>query len=232
MKTLIATFTAFLLLFSQAEKASGQVTYDLQIDSLVGIPDTVTDGQTVDFFVQISLNSPLIYQGNIFLELEYGGNFYVVDTTISQNFLSPNFPNTIQAQHRFSTEDDLSIGDNVVVVWPRIGDGQSPPQTVSWPFETVVTLAEPNSIEDSRAERTFRSFIYPNPASDQIRLALGSENRIMFTRLYDLTGAIVFESNANDQQILEVQQLPAGMYFIDVLTEDGNVFTDKLLVAR
>jgi hypothetical protein len=218
------------LVFSQAQEASGQVTYDLQIDSLVGIPDTVENGQVVDFFVQISLNSPLIYQGEVFLELEYGGNFYPVDTTISQNFLSPNFPNTVQAQHRFSTDDDLNIGDNVVVVWPRIGDGENPPQTVSFPFETTVTIAEPNGIGESSSQRVFQTFIRPNPASDRVELSLDADISIAYSRLFDITGTMVLESN--NQRTLELSSLPTGIYFLDVLTEDGHVFTDKLMIAR
>lgn len=231
MKALIGIIAALFITAHQVEHAKAQVTYDLMIDSLVGIPDTIANGQTVQFFVQISLNSPLIYQGNIFLELEYGGNFYPVDTTISQNFLSPNFPNTIQAQHRFSTDDDLNIGDNVVVVWPRIGDGVEPPQTVSWPFTTTITLSEPNSISTPVNARKFSSFIRPNPATTSlIELDMIEDERAQHIRIYDITGALLLESNT--ERILNLNGLPNGIYFVDVLTIDGNVFTDKLVISR
>ena len=60
-------------------------SYQLQIDSIVGIPDTVYNGQEVTFYMIVSVNSPLFYQGDFFVELEYGSQFYQVDTTQSAN---------------------------------------------------------------------------------------------------------------------------------------------------
>ncbi len=227
VRILAIIFVALLCL----NQTQAQVSYELQIDTIVALPDTVEDGETVTFFVQISLNSPLIYQGNIYLELEYGGNLYAVDsTTVNQNFLSPNSPNTIMATHRFSTDDDLSIGDNVVVVWPRIGNGTEPEQTVVNPYQTTVTLVEPNGIENNEPERIRASIIRPNPANSNIGLDLQPELQVSRSILYDLTGKVLVESGREKQ--LDVSRLPEGLYFVDVLTEDGNVYSDKLLIAR
>lgn len=230
MKSFIRILGLIFISMLSQNQLKAQVTYEIQIDSLVGLPDTITDGETVTFFMQISLNSPLIYQGNIFLELEYGGNFYQIDTTLSQNFINPNFPSQLQATHIFSTDDDLSIGDNVVVVWPRIGDGTNPPQTVVNPYSTTITLREPNGIGEVGPQRIVKSFIQPNPAVTNIEFRVGSEMRISQSVLYDLTGKILVESTRENR--LDVSRLPAGVYFVDVLTEEGNVYSDKLLITR
>ena len=230
MKSLIGILLAATTVIWGAHDTKAQVTYDLQIDSVVGLPDSILNGQTVEFFVQISLNTPLIYQGPIFLELEYGGNFYPVDTVSSQNFLNPNNPTTVQAQHRFSTDDDLNIGDNVVVVWPRIGDGQEPPQTVSWPYSTVITLVEPNSITEPTPSRVFQSFLAPNPASDMVQINLDNRIDAVSINVYNILGAAMTQRSA--QRSLDVSRLPAGVYYVDVISKDGQVFTDKLLITR
>ncbi|MCB0756244.1 MAG: T9SS type A sorting domain-containing protein [Flavobacteriales bacterium] len=206
-------------------------TYELQIDSLVGIPDTVYDGQEVTFYMIVSLNTPIFYQGDIFVELEYGGILYPVDTTIvaAGPFLSPNNPNTLQVTHRFSTDDDLSIGDNVVVVWPRIGDGVSPPQTVVNPRTFNVTLVEPNSVPE-RAERIVQSFINPNPATSEIKYRIGAEEQILQSVIYDLSGKQIRFGKGVSR--INISDLPTGIYFIDVITEDGNVYSDKLIITR
>lgn len=230
MKPFVRILTVIFTSLLSLNQARSQVTYEIQIDSLVGLPDTITDGETVTFYMQISLNSPLIYQGNIYLELEYGGNFYQVDTTISQNFLNPNFPSQLQATHYFSTNDDLSIGDNVVVVWPRIGDGITPLQTVANPYETTITLREPNGIGENGPQRIVEPFIRPNPAVANIEFGLKPDVQISRSVLYDLTGKILAQTGREKQ--LDISRLPAGIYFVDVLTEEGNVYSDKLLITR
>ena len=205
-------------------------TYELQIDSVVGIPDTVANGDTVTFYLQVSMNSPLFYQGDIYIELEYNNNFYEVDNTLSQNFLSPNTPNAIEVMHRFSTDDDLSIGDNVVVVWPRIGDGVSPPQTVINPYTTTVTIVEPNGIDDAREQRTFQPFLYPNPTTQNVLFKLKDNLQVSRSVLYDMYGKVLVESDTNLG--MDVSQLPPGLYFVDVMTLDGHIYSDKLLIAH
>ena len=213
------------------QQTRAQATYQLEIDSIVGIPDTICDGQEVTFFLIVSMNSALFYQGNVFVELEYGGSFYQVDTSIAANgFLGPNSPNTIQAMHRFSTDDDLQIGDNVVVVWPRIGDGVNPPQEVTNPFTTVITLAEPMGFEPQPSTRIRESFISPNPAVTSIDYHLNPSEKVLESVLYSITGQVLHRSSQTKN--IDISRLPAGIYFVDVITESGHVYYDKLLISR
>lgn len=222
-----------VVLASMATGSARAQTYEMQIDSLVGIPNEIVDGDTITFYMIVSMNSPLFYQGDIFVELEYGGTFYEVDQTdvAAGSFLSPNNPNYIQVTHRVSTDDDLSIGDNVVVVWPRIGDGvNNPPQEVVNPQSVTLTIVEPNGIDDEGPRRILRSFIAPNPAIAIVSFGLEKEIQIQRSFLYDLSGKVLAEAGQARQ--LDISHLPAGIYFIDVVTEEGYVYSDKLLITR
>lgn len=231
MKSIVRLLlVGFVFQLLTANEANAQ-TYQLHIDSLVGIPQTVVDGDSISFYMIVSMNTPLFYQGDLFVEFEYGGNFYRADSTIWQNtFLGPNSPNTVQVHHRISTENDLSIGDNVVVVWPRIGDGVNPPQEVDNPETVTIHIVEPNSVEENSSRRIQRSFISPNPAISSINFSLDADIKVQRSILYDLTGKILSEVRGEKQ--LDVSRLPAGIYFVDVLTEKGYVYSDKLLITR
>jgi hypothetical protein len=207
-------------------------TYQLQIDSIVGIPDTVYDGQEINFFMIISMTSPLFYQGDIFVELEYNGAFYPVDSAIVANAtssLSPNAPNTIQVMHRLSTDDDLNIGDNVVVVWPRIGDGVNPTQVVNNPETVIITLVEPNGV-DENVRPTQRKMVYPNPAQTTIHFIdefLLETNEIT---IHDAFGRIVKKTSSTSK--IDVSDLPHGLYFVRAEMRNGRFFSDKLIISR
>lgn len=231
MKLILKSLVLACVCCLVSNQLSAQVTYELQIDSIVGLPDTIEDGQEVTFFMIVSMNSALFYQGDIFVELEYGGQFYRVDTAISVNgFLGPNSPNTIQAHHRFSTDDDLNIGDNVVVVWPRIGDGTTPSQEVINPHTQIINLVEPNGISPQPIARIRESFVSPNPAITGIQYNLNHTVTVLESILLDVSGRVVMRSNASTQ--IDISSLPAGVYFVEVITEKGDVYSDKLLISR
>lgn len=231
MKSILKMLVLVLSFGLFANQAKAQVTYELEIDSIVGLPDTIVDGEEVTFYMIVSMNSALFYQGDVFVELEYGGDFYEVDSAQAANgFLGPNSPNTIIAHHRFSTEDDLQVGDNVVVVWPRIGGGTSPEQEVLNPYTTTITMIEPNGIPTNPIVRINQSFITPNPAITSVRYNLDRTIKVAYSTLYDVTGRILFRTETSLDH--DISGLPEGIYFVDVITEAGQVYSDKLLISR
>ena len=209
-----------------------QVTYELVIDSVAGLPDTIEDGQEITFYMIVSTNSSLFYQGNIFIELEYAGMFFEADTSIASNmFIGPVSPSTIQATHRFSSDDGLGIGDNVVVVWPRIGDGTDPDQSVVNPYTRTITLVEPTGIRESSADRVRSSFIAPNPGNTRISFNFNEQVRMASLVVYDMAGRAVFH-RSTAAATMDVSGLPLGVYFIEVLSTEGKVYYDRLLISR
>jgi len=229
MKRILKSIAFAAMAFLVSYQAQSQ-TYELQIDSIVGIPDTIQNGQEVTFFLIVSMNTPLFYQGDIFVELEYNGGFYPVDSTnVANASLSPSSPNTIQARHIFTTDNDLNIGDNVVVVWPRIGDGVNPSQVVNNPETVTINLVEPTGIDENNLP-TQRSMFYPNPAQTTIHLSdqlLFETNEIT---LFDAFGRIVKKTNPTSK--IDVSDLPRGVYFVRAEMRNGSLFSDKLVISR
>jgi len=178
----------------------------------------------------ISTTTPLFYQGNFYAELEYAGNFFAADTSIvpPSAFLGPNSPVTIQATHRFSTEDNLSIGDNVVVVWPRLGNDSVPNQEVTNPYTTTITLIEPNGIKEEKNGRIRRSFLFPNPAEQRVSFNLNIAQQVRNTVVYDIAGREILRTlNTND---LDISGFRNGIYVVEVQTKNGVVFYDRMVV--
>lgn len=228
MKQILKILLPVLAICLLTEQLHAQ-TYELQIDSIVGIPDTIPDGGQVTFYMMLSANSPLFYQGNFFVELEYGGQFYQADSTMAANtFIGTNAPNTLQVTHVFTTDNDLSIGDNVVVVWPRIGNGVNPPQEVLNPKTVVITLVEPNGVRELIKER--KRIFYPNPASSILYLMDELKIEIKQISIYDALGKHVDTSHGSTP--IDVSNLPTGMYFIHAETQSGMLISDKLIVSR
>lgn len=65
-----------------------------------------------------------------------------------------------------------------------------------------------------------RLTIYPNPASDVIHLSV--ERPIEQVNVYDVTGTVMTAVDGRDQHV-DIGHLTAGMYFLEVITDQGRV---------
>jgi alpha-tubulin suppressor-like RCC1 family protein len=63
--------------------------------------------------------------------------------------------------------------------------------------------------------------LYPNPTSSTLTLANAENLNIESLTVTDMTGKVVLLQNGNTAQI-NVEQLPAGMYFLKVSTSEGS----------
>jgi hypothetical protein len=77
--------------------------------------------------------------------------------------------------------------------------------------------------------------VYPNPASDVLHIQInGSANNTpVFAGLYGIDGKCVYrEYFIPDGEIktIAVRSIPAGMYFLKIQIEDGELFVEKLLI--
>jgi hypothetical protein len=63
--------------------------------------------------------------------------------------------------------------------------------------------------------------VYPNPVSDQLTL---QGEGIQHIRLITVTGACVYESAMKHDEVkIDMTDLPQGLYFLRVQSEDGMV---------
>ncbi len=209
-------------------------TYFLSVDSVVGIPDTIVNGQVVSFTMFLTNQSTLVFQGGVDVILEFPGtsdSLMADSAALGNGFLAPQSQTQVFVTHQFTTEDNnaMVIGDNVVVVWPKIAAGPAEPaQEVTKFFTTSFYLVEPLSVQD-REKVTVRPLtMYPNPAQDEVRLALPVHEELAHAEVIDALGRVVLV--AGRQELLSIRMLPSGLYTVTVQCSSGEVYRGRLSV--
>ena len=78
-------------------------------------------------------------------------------------------------------------------------------------------------------------FIFPNPAIDEFYINLKIKSSFIYFYLYNISGVLIKEiKEENSGQIdltMDVKELPNGVYFIKIETEN-EIFTDKLIINK
>ena len=84
-------------------------------------------------------------------------------------------------------------------------------------------------------ENSFASYInlFPNPATDKLTIALGSNNKKVEVTIADITGQIIYKTVATNSEKVEVntQDIPAGIYLVQIQTADF-IATKKLVIEK
>ncbi|MBI3258910.1 MAG: T9SS type A sorting domain-containing protein, partial [Ignavibacteriae bacterium] len=101
--------------------------------------------------------------------------------------------------------------------------------------------AQVNGVEEDAAIAGVAIEIMPNPATDRVsvRYALANNSNVTI-RLIDALGTLnttfvssEFQTSGVYQFGIETSELPTGLYFVQILTQDGNkITTQKLSVVR
>jgi hypothetical protein len=66
--------------------------------------------------------------------------------------------------------------------------------------------------------------VYPNPASDQLRITLPGSQNIMHFELSDMNGRAVLKGNLNNANTsINVSKLPTGLYALKIMTPDDRI---------
>ncbi|MBR4135648.1 MAG: T9SS type A sorting domain-containing protein [Bacteroidales bacterium] len=76
-----------------------------------------------------------------------------------------------------------------------------------------------------RQEKTFS--VYPNPAEDRLTIQ-GPDGKFNY-QMHDLTGRLLMSGNGQNQEVLSVSSLPAGVYMLR-LQSDCQTVTQKVIV--
>lgn len=91
---------------------------------------------------------------------------------------------------------------------------------VSEDCETVLVLDSPNA-----AISTFT--LYPNPASDTIRI-MGVTSQINSILIYTVTGKLI-QTNTASTEVIDISSLQNGIYFLAMITSEGNQQIQKFI---
>lgn len=69
--------------------------------------------------------------------------------------------------------------------------------------------------------------VYPNPVNDYIRIDYNSSNGKVI-RIYDINGVVLINIE-EPSKLIDTQKLKPGIYFIEVLTNEGKRYSSKFL---
>ncbi len=76
--------------------------------------------------------------------------------------------------------------------------------------------------ENGKAENSFT--VFPNPVKDQLNIELPREMKISFIEIYTMQGKVVKSQKiTNNQNSIDVRDLPGGVYIIRLHTDEGEV---------
>lgn len=99
-----------------------------------------------------------------------------------------------------------------------------------WRFFNKYNLASLTAIEDFENQKIGFS-VYPNPASDVLTIKLDNDTQNNTTfKLNDVIGNEIYSiKNISNNVSVNTSQLPAGIYFVTLINEQGKSTTQKII---
>ena len=96
--------------------------------------------------------------------------------------------------------------------------------------KVTINVATVTSIDDFEEEELAVS-IYPNPASQFLRIDLpNNNNQRTQIRMINLKGSIIYQKQiSNSQHIIDVQSFPKGVYLLNIQTSK-NLISKKIII--
>ena len=89
----------------------------------------------------------------------------------------------------------------------------------------LMSHIEIHYIVDINENSKIKASIYPNPSNDNFNIVCENMTRIT---VYNVMGAMILDAQVNDNRYT-VSDLNAGVYFINIHDNDGNVVTKKVV---
>jgi hypothetical protein len=123
--------------------------------------------------------------------------------------------------------DDIKIYDGVFTVQ---GDGTIPCTKTTDPTDPTDPPNPPNPISVSQAPATQKLNIFPNPATDNITIAVPAHMQSGHIVITNAVGAMVKQVSAA-QATIDTHELPAGLYMVR-LQSNGETVTGRFTIAR
>ena len=83
-----------------------------------------------------------------------------------------------------------------------------------------------------KLETAFSLNLFPNPASDKLKIEASNGTVVQKVQIYSLLGKLVKEVASPKQGEINVQSLAAGAYTVRITTADGSVEMRKVIITR
>ena len=89
-------------------------------------------------------------------------------------------------------------------------------------------LGQPVGVEEVAKEKVSNVIIYPNPSRGEV--IIETKDIINSLSVLDVSGKVIYENrNVNTSKYRLVERMPAGVYLVNVKTENGSSF-HKLMI--
>ncbi len=97
---------------------------------------------------------------------------------------------------------------------------------------TFVFTVWPTSITGAEADKDFM-VLYPNPATDKLNISFGENTLADQVTIHNYVGKQVLSQKVvNKNMVINIKQIPVGMYYIRVSDSKGRVFGTKRFTHR
>ena len=192
--------------------------------------DTVVQGSTDTATVIVKNIDNAVYSG-------YINVYYSTDTVTFSPLLLCTLPNvTLNAGDSITSSCTITfdstyfyIGKRIIVVWSS-GNGKMAADSL---WDSVYVTPQIAGVHENDLNSSFR--ISPNPAKDNIRIKMnGSALRKEMPeqiKISDMLGRTVQTEafSGKEEQRINVQHLPPGLYFLELLYNDNKKGVQKFV---
>lgn len=148
----------------------------------------------------------------------YSFSWEVINLTTGQQFTLPSTEDVVIDFSLYGGTSDYRVG---LVV--QYSSGTEPPNFCGDRYDEIISIT-------CRSEKS-QITLFPNPTTGAFTVQSASETKIKQISVRNLMGRSVLNKNVSSSS--ETLQLPVrnkGIYFVEVLLEDGSVVTKKLIV--
>ena len=158
---------------------------------------------------------------------------YIQKVDSAGNLLWQNSFNGIGSQVDYFS-NVIETADGGLLINGSAGDGLAGAQNLWLVKLDSLGCLEPNcwvGVEQTQAN-TLGVSVYPNPATDWLYLKYENTHKITL-EIFNLSGQRVLQhQHMAPKEGIEISHLPAGLYLLRFVDEQGNVATEKIVLER
>ena len=172
-------------------------------------------------------------EATVFINGHDSLNSEVITSTDSINYYRPikagSYSITFSAEGYCSETTEVTTADGASVrldmaLWPLPCDSTTTPIDTTDP---VIDNPDSTSITDFQIANTIT--IYPNPAKEKIFIKGNISSQKIHYQYFDIYGKLISEGETQPEKAIELNSLPAGIYFLRIKTEKQGQKTFKII---
>jgi hypothetical protein len=208
--TVTASAAGYLQQVAEDVMVEGITTRDFALEPEPCLPPLNLAGEVVNIFdVQLTWQSPTAVDRSTKNKSLLGYNVYRDGVKINT---------VVETQY---TDMDLATGTYTYYVTAQYTLCESEPSN-----EVVVVITGIDELANGKIN------VYPVPATDYVNVEVSDNVREL--RVVNYVGQVVLEQNVGQEKSfqLNTSTLSSGSYMIEFTSEDGNIITKRLVIAR